>query len=155
MKRKTQDKPVAIEPNLTAFEQSRLQHAEENTSDYLEIIADLIDEKGEARLVDLAERLGVSKATANRKVATLQRDGLVKSEPYRSIFLEPRGRQIAEESKARHITVLEFLLAIGVSPQVAEFDSEGIEHHVSKETLNIFEKITAKIKANSIALNEE
>lgn len=133
-------------PDSSTFEKSRLQHAEENTSDYLEIIADLIDEKGEARLVDVAFRLGVSKATANRKVATLQRDGHIKTEPYRSIFLEPSGRKIAEESKARHITVLEFLLAIGVPPDIAEIDSEGIEHHVSKETLLIFQQMTEKLR---------
>src|SRR5262245_19904819 len=98
---------------------SRLQHAEENTSDYLEIIADLIGEHGEARLVDVAERLGVNKATASKKLRSMQRKGLVRSEPYRSIFLEPQGAVHAAASKKRHQLVLKFLLAAGVPPAVA------------------------------------
>lgn len=124
---------------------SRLQHAEENTADYLEAIADLIEAHGEARVVDIAARLGVSKGTVNKKIRQLQREGFVRSQPYRSIFLNPAGEKIALESRKRHIVVLEFLLAAGVSRQVAERDAEGIEHHVSPQTLTALRKLTQQL----------
>ena len=63
------------------------------------------------------------------------------SEPYRSIFLTEAGKQLADESRARHDLVYRFLLAIGVSDETARRDSEGVEHHVSQETLDAFKKI--------------
>lgn len=128
-----------------ATTRSRLQHAEENTSDYLEAIADLIVECGEARLVDVAERLGVNKATASKKLRSLQRKGLVRSMPYRSIFLEPEGAEHAAASKKRHQLVLKFLLAAGVPAAVAELDAEGIEHHVSPQTIAALKRLTDRL----------
>lgn len=122
--------------------ESRLQHAQENTADYLEVIADLIEERGEARLVDIAARLGVTKGTANKKLGSLQRNGYIRSERYRSIFLQPEGSKLAAESKKRHIIVLDFLTAAGVPRDVAETDAEGIEHHVSKQTLQAMSRLT-------------
>lgn len=124
---------------------ARLKHSEENTSDYLEVISELIHQTGEARPVDVARRLGVSKATVTKKLAQLQREGLVRKEPYRSIFLEPPGARQANTSKRIHLIVLNFLLAAGVPPSVAEADAEGIEHHVSSETIKALEKLTEQI----------
>lgn len=132
--------------NMASTVRARLRHAEENTSDYLEAIAELKAEMGQARVVDLASRLGVSKATVTKKVAQLQREGLVKTEPYKAIFLEEAGAAIAAESKRVHTIVLDFLLAAGVSPDVAEADAEGIEHHVSSETLDALERLTQSIR---------
>ena len=128
---------------------ARLQHSLENTSDYLEAIAKLISENGVARVVDLATMLGVSKATVTKKVAQLQKDGYVHTEPYRSIYLEPSGLEIAREAQRIHEIVLNFLLAAGVPPHVAEADSEGIEHHVSKETIAALKKLTKRIESES------
>ena len=133
---------MSTKASRTTSVRARLQHAEENTADYLEVIADLIAERGEARVVDVAERLCVSKATVSKKLRQLQREGLVRSEPYRSIFLQPKGATLAAASKIRHTVVRNFLLALGVSPVVAELDAEGIEHHVSPETLAALEKLT-------------
>ncbi len=110
--------------------------------DYVELISDLIAVNGEARAVDLAERFGVSHATVNKTLARLQRDGLVISRPYRSIFLTDGGEAMADEFRRRHGIVLEFLKVIGVNPATAESDAEGMEHHVSDETLAVFEEIT-------------
>lgn len=136
--------------NVTSTVRARLRHAEENTSDYLEAIAELKEETGQARVVDLATRLGVSKATVTKKVAQLQKDGLVKTEPYKAIFLEEAGAAIAAESKRIHKIVLDFLLAAGVSPDIAEEDAEGIEHHVSSETLAALEQLTRSIQSRKL-----
>ena len=102
----------------------------------MELIEALIEETGEARAVDLAERLGVSHVTVSKTIQRLQREGYVTTQPYRSIFLTDKGRQVAVDSRARHELVLKFLRKLGVPEAVAETDSEGIEHHVSEETLD-------------------
>jgi len=120
------------------FGRVRDAHQRELAEDYVELIADLIERKGEARVVDLAGRLGVTNATVNNSIQRLQRDGLVTSKPYRSIFLTEQGRELAETSRERHHVVREFLIALGVEPETADTDAEGIEHHVSNATLDAF-----------------
>ena len=126
------------------FARTRQDHSRENAEDYVELIDALIRETGEARAVDLAERLGVTHVTVSKTIQRLQREGLVTSQPYRSIFLTDEGQKIAQASRARHTLVLEFLRALGVSEQTAEADAEGIEHHVSKETLEAMRRFTKK-----------
>ena len=118
-----------------SFEKVRDAHKTENTEDYLEIIADLLNSKGEARIVDIANKLGIAQATANKTIQRLQNQGYVKKEPYRSIFLTLRGQELASVSKKRHIIVLTFLKKLGIDNKTAEADAEGIEHHVSQKTL--------------------
>jgi DtxR family manganese transport transcriptional regulator len=120
------------------FRRVRDAHQTELAEDYVELIADLIDRTGEARVVDLAGRLGVTNATVNNTIQRLQRDGLVTSKPYRSIFLTGKGQQLAIASRERHDLVREFLIALGVEREVADADAEGIEHHVSEATLDAF-----------------
>lgn len=120
--------------------QTRREHAMETAEDYVEAIADLAAQLGEVRMVDLARRLGVTHVTVNRTVARLQREGFVTNKPYRAIFLTDDGRKLAGECRERHKTVVAFLRTIGVSEEVAELDAEGIEHHVSPETLAAFKR---------------
>ena len=117
------------------FARTREDHSRELDEDYVELIAALISEKGEARATDLAERLDVSHVTVSKRIARLRRDGLVRGERYRSVFLTDEGAALAALSRERHRIVLEFLLALGVDPETAEIDAEGIEHHVSEITL--------------------
>jgi DtxR family manganese transport transcriptional regulator len=127
--------PLARNPRRT-----RQEHSQETAQDYVEMVAELIDTTGEARVIDLARRLGVTHVTVGRTLQRLRRDGLVAFQPYRSIFLTAAGRRLAEEARHRHEVVVEFLQAIGVPSAVAHSDAEGIEHHVSRETLEAFEK---------------
>jgi DtxR family manganese transport transcriptional regulator len=115
--------------------QTRREHAHELAEDYVEAIADLVAESGEARVVDLARRLGVTHVTVNRTIARLQKLGYVTAQPYRAIFLTDAGRDLAATCKRRHEIVVAFLRSLGISERVAEMDAEGIEHHVSAETL--------------------
>ena len=127
-----------------SFKKVRDAHKTENTEDYLEIIADLLNTSGEARIVDIANKLGIAQATANKTIQRLQNQGYVKKEPYRSIFLTLRGQEIASISKKRHIIVLTFLKNLGLDAKTAEADAEGIEHHVSNKTLKKMEKFNKK-----------
>lgn len=139
---KTQDAGGQPGPEQRAanFRQTRRARSTEITEDYVELIADLIDSDGEARAVDIARGLGVSHATVIKTIGRLQRDGLVETKPYRAIFLTDAGRRLALWSRKRHELVLKFLLAIGVSPEAAHADAEGMEHHVSAETLAAFQR---------------
>ena len=118
-----------------AFSRTRADHQAEISEDYVELIAELIDEKGEARGTDIALRLGVANATVVKTLKRLQDQGLVTQEPYRAVFLTGDGWKMAEDGKRKHDIVERFLLAIGVPEPTARIDSEGIEHHVSVETL--------------------
>ena len=126
------------------FRRTRRDHASEIAEDYVEAIAELIAEHGSCRVRDLSERFGVTHVTVVRTVQRLERDGFITTEPYKPIVLTPKGARLAEECKVRHDIVFRFLIAIGVSESVAAIDTEGIEHHVSPETLKRFEEWISK-----------
>lgn len=124
-----------VQRQAAGFSKTRADHSQEIAEDYVEIIARLSRDHGEARTVDIAKRLGVSHVTVTKTVARLQREGLVHSEKYRSIFLTDSGVELAEKSEQRHRLVVAFLEKLGVPSEYAEADAEGIEHHVSEATL--------------------
>ena len=127
-----------------SFRKVRNAHKNENTEDYLELIADLLNTKGEARIVDIASKLSIAQATANKTIKRLQNQGFISREPYRSIFLTLKGQKIASKSKKRHNIVLQFLLNLGIDHKTAAADAEGIEHHVSEKTLKKMDKFNVK-----------
>lgn len=130
-------------------ERTRDDHATELAEDYVEAIAELIETEGACRLVNLAAHFGVTHVTANRTVGRLQRDGLVTTEPYAPIELTAKGKRLAKASQRRHEIVYRFLLGLGVSKKTAAADSEGIEHHVSPETLRKMQHFLKQTEADS------
>jgi len=134
----------SVQRHAEIFRRSRRDRAVEITQDYVETIADLSVSLGEARVVDLARRLGVTHVTVNRTLARLRQAGYVNTRPYRAIFLTETGYKLAEECRRRHKTVVTFLRSLGIPEKVAEMDAEGIEHHVSPETLAAFERLLKK-----------
>jgi DtxR family manganese transport transcriptional regulator len=127
---------AAQEENINPFGRARADHLQETAEDYVELIADLIASRGEARVTDMARRLGISIVTASKTVARLQKAGFVRSEPYRSVFLTETGESLAARCRERHKVVLEFLTRLGVPPDIAAQDTEGMEHHISDATLD-------------------
>ena len=117
------------------YQRIRDDHATELAEDYVEAIAEVIDENDVCRVTDLAEHFGVSHVTVIRAVRRFERDGLVKVEQNEPIELTQRGAELADACLRRHQIVYEFLLALGVAEKTAAADAEGIEHHVSSETL--------------------
>jgi DtxR family manganese transport transcriptional regulator len=125
------------------FQRTREDHSRERAEDYVELIDGLIREKGEARAVDMAERLGISHVSVSRTLQRLKREGYVTMEPYRSVFLTEQGTTLARQARERHSLVLRFLLALGVPDEIADTDAEGIEHHVSEQTLAAMRRFLA------------
>ena len=102
------------------FYQIRNARNTEIAEDYTEMIAELINENGEARVVDLAKNFGVTSPTVNSVIRRLVRDGYVESKPYRSIFLTEKGKALARYCKKRHDIVYNFLISIGVDIETAK-----------------------------------
>ena len=103
--KKQSARPRPSAQQAESLRRSRRDRASETAQDYVEAIADLAAAHGEARLVDLARRLGVTHVTVNRTLARLQQAGFVNTKPYRAIFLTDSGRKLADECKRRHETV--------------------------------------------------
>ena len=123
---------------------TRNDHATETAEDYVEAVAELIESKHVCRVSDLAKRFDVSHVTVSRIVQRLVNEKLLITEPYRPIELTEKGKKLAQIAKRRHQIVFDFLLAIGVDEKTAAVDSEGIEHHVSKPTLDAMSDFVAK-----------
>ena len=138
---------VNVEEHVEGFRQVREAHRRELIDDYVELISDLIREVGEARQVDMAARLGVSQPTVAKMLKRLATIGLIEKIPWRGVFLTAEGEKLAQESRERHQIVENFLLVLGVSPEIARRDAEGMEHHVSEETLDAFRLFTQKYGA--------
>lgn len=118
---------------------TRKDHATELAEDYVEAIDDLISSAGECRITDLARQFGVSHVTAHRTVKRLVRDELAETERYGPVKLTRKGRRLARECRRRHEIVYRFLRAHGISEDTARLDAEGLEHHVSPETLQVMQ----------------
>lgn len=131
---------AAAARQAAAHSKIRRDHSGEIAEDYVEVIQQLTRERGEARTVDIARRLGVSHVTVTKTIDRLQKDGLVHSEPYRSIFLSDDGRTLAQRVEERHALVVQFLRKLGVNATDADHDAEGIEHHMSDATLAAFRR---------------
>ncbi len=138
--RKSQERRPSASSAAVGHHRTRSDHKSEIAEDYVELIDDLIEDMGEARAVDLAKHLGVTHVTVTKTIARLKAEGLVTSAPYRSIFLTNSGKKMAEFTRRRHQTVLEFLIALGVPRPDAEADTEGIEHHISPRTLEAMKR---------------
>ena len=111
--------------------------------DYVEAIWLLTQEKGYARVTDIAERLHISQASVSKMLRRLNAEGLLELERYRGMALTAQGIRQGQRLLARHQTLERFLQHLGVSdPQMVYRDVEGIEHHFSAYTL---EQLTALV----------
>jgi len=127
------------------FHSTRMAHRDETAEDYVEAIAQLIEDQGSARVGKLAQVMGVSHVTVTRIIARLCKEGLVTTEPRKPIYLTDAGQAMARASHERHLVVLGFLRAIGVEDRQAQIDAEGIEHHVSAQTLKALRSLTVRL----------
>jgi DtxR family manganese transport transcriptional regulator len=139
-----QESLVDADVHAHGFRQAREARRVELVEDYLELVADLIASGGEARQVDIAARLGVAQPTVAKMLKRLADEGLVSQKPYRGVFLTESGEALAKHARKRHQIVETFLLALGINPETARRDAEGIEHHVSRETLEAFRRFVKK-----------
>jgi Mn-dependent DtxR family transcriptional regulator len=121
--------------------------------DYLEQILHLIEEKGYARAVDISKNLGISQASVTNMLQRLDSEGLVKHEKYRGTVLTDEGRRIARAIVERHETLTRFLRLFGIDEETIYRDVEGMEHHVSRPTLNVIRAVADALEADPLLLD--
>ena len=127
-----------------AFSRTRADHAMEILEDYTEVIAKIIKENGECRVMDLARYFGVSHVSVIQVLQRLTAKGFIESEARKPIVLTEKGCALARTCAKRHKIVRSFLLKIGVSEKTAVIDSEGLEHHISTEPLECMKNFIAE-----------
>ncbi|MBI4324527.1 MAG: transcriptional regulator MntR [Chloroflexi bacterium] len=107
----------------------------QSAEDYLERIQELIEEKGYARVVDIASSLQVKQASVTSMVQKLGELGYINYEKYRGLILTDRGREVARKIQERHETLSRFFSLFGLDSATQQLDIEGIEHHLSPATV--------------------
>ena len=114
--------------------------------DYLEQILDLINTKGYARVADIAQGLRISQASVTNMVQRLDAEGLLKYEKYRGLVLTTAGETLARNIMRRHQLLSDFLRMIGIDEEVIYHDVEGMEHHISPQTLRAIEALLSELQ---------
>ena len=137
------------------YAKTRDDHQTETSEDYVEAIyretADQLfdftqgcDTIPGVKTVALSRALGVAQPTVTKILTRLERDGLVCIHPRQHVHLTESGYELARASLARHELVVQFLTRLGVSAQQAELDAEGVEHHLSQESLTAMQKFLSR-----------
>jgi len=124
----------------------------QSAEDYLERIQALIQEKGYARVVDIASSLGVKQASVTSMVQKLDELGYLNYEKYRGLILTEKGRAVANRIKKRHETLARFFSLFGLDEQTQQQDIEGIEHHLSAETVEVLSSLAKFFEDNPAML---
>lgn len=120
--------------------------------DYLEQILHLIEEKGYARPIDISKKLEISQASVTNMLKKLNEEGLVKHIKYRGTTLTDEGLSIARAIIDRHQTLTTFLELFGIDKDTIYRDVEGMEHHVSRATLEAIRAVTGHLTDNPATL---
>jgi Mn-dependent DtxR family transcriptional regulator len=114
--------------------------------DYLEVIYELVEEKGYATTVDISTYLNVSSPSVTKMVQRLDESGYLNYEKYRGIKLTSEGIRVARNIRNRHGLLADFFKIIGVDEEIANNDAEGIEHHLHPQTIKKLEEFVRDLK---------
>ena len=115
----------------------------QSAEDYLERIHELIESKGTAHVADIAQSLNVGQPSVTSMVQKLADEGYLRYEKYRSLTLTDAGRAVAERIRNRHVVLASFFTLFDLDDDTQARDIEGIEHHLSSDTLNTLADLTA------------
>jgi Mn-dependent DtxR family transcriptional regulator len=126
----------------------------ESAEDYLERIYELIEDKGYARMIDIARTLRIRQASVTHMVQKLGETGFVRYEKYRGLVLTSKGKGVARAVRRRHQVLEEFFTLLGVNGGVAQRDLEGIEHHLSPASVERIEELVRFLRENPRVLRK-
>ena len=115
----------------------------QSAEDYLERIHELIESKGTAHVADIAQSLNVGQPSVTSMVQKLADEGYLRYEKYRSLTLTDAGRAVAERIRNRHVVLASFFTLFDLDDDTQARDIEGIEHHLSSDTLKTLADLTA------------
>lgn len=126
----------------------------QSAEDYLERIHELIEEKGYARVVDIASSLDVKQASVTSMVQKLGELGYLNYEKYRGLVLTDKGRAVATGIQKRHETLSRFFSLFGLDTETQKHDIEGIEHHLSSATVDVLADLAKFFEDNPVLLKQ-
>src|SRR5437868_407051 len=126
----------------------------QSAEDYLERIHELIEKKGYARVVDIASSLKVKQASVTSMVQKLAESGYLEYEKYRGLVLTDQGREVARKIQNRHATLSRFFSLFGLDAETQRQDIEGIEHHLSPDTVEVLADLAQFFEKNRTTLKE-
>ena len=149
LRNKLSKKSNRLEANRDAHSIEAHSSRTDRMEDYLEVIYELVQEKGYATTIDISEYLNVSSPSVTKMVQRLDESGHLNYEKYRGIVLTEEGTSIAKSMHEKHNLLVEFLKMIGVKDDIANSDAEGIEHHLHPETLKKLEDFVNATKKNN------
>ena len=145
-------RPPARKPGSKTPRRSGSRAHSSTVEDYLERILELINTKGYARVVDIAQSLRISQASVTHMVQKLDAEGLLLYERYRGLVLTTAGETLARNITRRHQLLSDFLGLLGLEEQVIHRDVEGMEHHVSNPTVRAIEALTDQLRRHPALL---
>jgi Mn-dependent DtxR family transcriptional regulator len=124
-------------------------HLSEHVEDYLERIYELTERLGYARVTDIAKELHLTPSTVSNTVKRLGKLGYLDYEKYRGFKLTKKGVSVAQDIRSRHEILTHFLKLLGLPDDIVNRDVEGIEHHLSKSTLDAISKLCKQLQSKS------
>lgn len=122
--------------------------------DYLERIYKLMEEKGYARVSDIAEGLSVHPSSVTKMIQKLDKDNYLIYEKYRGLILTPKGKKMGKRLMERHQLLETFLTTIGVQAENIYHDVEGIEHHLSWDSITCIETLVEYFRRDAARLED-
>ena len=141
---------IKCSPRAIHFKKARLQRLSELIEDYTEMIADLIEAQGGARVCDIAREMGISHVSVLKNIKKLIRAGYLIEDKKPFIELTQKGQEIAAFSKKKHMILANFLRHLGLPEYIIASDVEGLEHHVSQATLQAIEAHLQEMNLNPL-----
>lgn len=135
--------------NLQALSMAhRQERKSDRIEDYIEVIYELIRQKGYARTIDIADNLHKKPPTVTKMLQRLHVEGMIIYEKHRGIAMTRSGEAAARSVIKKHELLTDFLKILGVSDDVANKDVEGFEHHVSPQTIERIARFMERARKN-------
>ena len=116
--------------------------------DYLEVIAELVELKGYATTLDISRFMNVSPPSVTKMLQKLDEKKYLEYEKYHGINLTDIGNQVADAIRRKHSTLLEFFEILNIGKEIANQDTEGLEHHLNDKTIRQIRKFITFLKSN-------
>ena len=134
--------------SIKAAHQLERTHSSTRKEDYLEIIAELVELKGYATALDISRFMNVSPPSVTKMLQKLDEKKYLEYEKYHGINLTDMGKQVADTIRRKHSTLLEFFEILNIGKEIANQDTEGLEHHLNPKTIRQLRKYITFLKSN-------
>ena len=120
----------------------------ESREDYLEVIAELVEFKGDATTLDISKFMNVSPPSVTDMLQKLDKENYLKYKKYHGVTLTNKGKRVADTIRRKHSMLLEFFEILNVGQGIANQDTEGLEHHLNPKTIRQLRKYITFLKSN-------